>query len=115
VVSVAAAATATAIVTTPATGRQAETEEQTEQRMRAVAADLTAAGLDSGVYETRGVFDVRATLRRDGCGPVEVICDADGYSQVSYWHPPGASPAQVTATIAAVLAAITNSDMTVPG
>jgi hypothetical protein len=57
-------------VTRPAAGPRAETEQQTEQRLRAVAAELTAAGLDTGVHETRGVLDVRATLRREGLRPV---------------------------------------------
>jgi hypothetical protein len=97
-------------VTTPATGRRAaETEEQNERRTRTVAAELKAAGLDSGVYETRGVLDVRATLRREGCGPVEITYDGDGYVQLTYWHAPGATPAQVVATINAVLAVITRS------
>jgi hypothetical protein len=96
-------------VTTPAPGRrQAETEEQTERRMRAVAAELTAAGLESGVHEIRGVLDVRATLRREGFGPVEVTYDGDGYVAVTYWHEPGATPAQVAATINRVLAVITH-------
>jgi hypothetical protein len=97
-------------VTTPATSRRrAETEEQTERRMRTVAAELNAAGLDSGVYETRGVLDVRATLRRDACGPVEIIYDDDGYVAVTYWNAPGATPAQVAAIINGVLAVITRS------
>jgi hypothetical protein len=93
-------------VTTPATGR-AETEEQTEQRLRTLAAELNAAGLDTAVYETRGVLDVRARWRRDGAGPVEITYDADGYVQITYWHAPGATPAQVAATINGVLAVIT--------
>jgi hypothetical protein len=96
-------------VTTPATGRRAETETQIEQRMRAAAAELTAAGLEAGVHETRGVLDVRATLRRDGAGPVEIIYDSDGYVQVTYWHAPGATSAQVTATMKRVLAVITRT------
>jgi hypothetical protein len=96
-------------VSTPATGREAETEAQTEARMRAVAAELQAAGLDTGVHQTQGVLDVRATLRRDGFGPVEVTYDGDGYVAVSYWHAPGATPAQVAATINGVLAVITQS------
>jgi hypothetical protein len=96
-------------VTTPATGVRAETEQQTEQRMRAVAAELQAAGLEVGVHETRGVLDVRATLRRTGHGPVEVTYDCDGYVQVTYWHAPGATPAQVTAAISGVLAVITQT------
>jgi hypothetical protein len=94
-------------VTTPATGPRAETEEQTEARMRAVAAELGAAGLDAVVYQTCGVFDVRATLRREGCGRVEITYDEDGYVQATYWHAPGATPAQVAATIKGVLAVIT--------
>jgi hypothetical protein len=95
------------VVTTPATGRRAETEEQTEQRLRTLAAELNAAGLDTAVYETRGVLDVRARWRRDGAGPVEITYDADGYVQITYWHAPGATPAQVAATINGVLAVIT--------
>ena len=100
-------------MSTPATGREAETGEQTEARMRAVADELAAAGLDTGVHEVRGVLDVRASLRRDGLGPVEVIYDGDGYVAVSYWHAPGATPAQVAATISGVLAVITSQAMTV--
>jgi hypothetical protein len=70
-------------VTTPA-GPRAETEQQIEQRIRTVAAELTAAGLDTGVHETQGVLDVRATLRREGFGPVEVTYDGDGYVAVAY-------------------------------
>ena len=95
-------------MTTPASGRLAETEEQAGRRMRTVAAELTAAGLESAVYETRGVLDVRATLRREGCGPVEITYDGDGYVQVTYWNAPGAAPAQVAATITGVLAVITH-------
>jgi hypothetical protein len=94
-------------VTTPAAGR-AETGEQTEARMRAVAAELGAAGLDAVVYQTCGVYDVRASLRREGCGPVEITYDTDGYVQATYWHAPGATPAQVAATITGVLAVITH-------
>jgi hypothetical protein len=94
-------------VTSPAAGLGAETEQQTEARMRAVAAELQAAGLEVGVHETRGVLDVRASLRRAGFGPVEVTYDADGYVQVTYWHAPGATPAEVGATINGVLGVIT--------
>jgi hypothetical protein len=96
-------------VTTPVTGLGAETEQQTEARMRAVAAELQAAGLEVGVHETRGVLDVRASLRREGFGPVEVTYDADGYVAVTYWHAPGATPAQVAATINGLLAVITRT------
>jgi hypothetical protein len=95
-------------VTTPTAGR-AETEAQTERRMRQVAAELSAAGLDARVHDTQGVLDIRATLRRDGHQPLEVTYDVDGYVQIAYWHTPGATPAQVAATINAALAVITQS------
>jgi hypothetical protein len=96
-------------VTTPAVGGRAETEAEAERRMRHVAAELSAAGLDSRVHDTRGVLDIRATLRRDGRQPLEVTYDCDGYVQIAYWHHPGATPAQVAATINGVLAVITRS------
>ena len=96
-------------MTTPATGPRAETEQQTEARMRQVAAELAAAGLDTGVHETQGVLDVRASLRQEGLGPVEVTYDGDGYVTVTFWHAPGATPTQVAATINGVLAVITQS------
>ena len=94
-------------MTTPAAGPQAETEQQTEARMRAVAAELAAAGLEASVHETQGVLDVRASLRRAAHGPVEVTYDGDGYVAVTFWHAPGATPAQVGDTISGVLGVIT--------
>jgi len=96
-------------VTTPATGHQAETEAETERRMRQVAAELRAAGLDSSIHDTQGVLDTRATLRREGRQSLEVTYDCDGYVQIAYWHHPGATPTQVVATIKGVLAVITRS------
>jgi hypothetical protein len=81
-------------------------DPQTVARMNAIAADLSVAGLDARVHDTRGVLDVTASLGLPGGKPIEVIQDDDGYCQVSFWHPPGATPAQVTATITAVLAVI---------
>ena len=96
-------------MTTPASGGRAETEAQTERRMRQVAAELSAAGLDSRVHDTQGVLDIRATLRRDGHQSLEVTYDCDEYVQIAYWHHPGATPAQVAATISAALAVIAQS------
>jgi hypothetical protein len=93
-------------VTTPDTGHGAETEAETERRMRTVAAELRAAGLDTRVHDTQGVLDIRATLRREGHQSLEVTYDCDGYVQIAYWHHPGATPAQVVATIKRVLAVI---------
>jgi alpha-beta hydrolase superfamily lysophospholipase len=96
-------------VTTPAAGHRAETEAETERRMRHVAAELRAAGLDACMHDTRGVPDVRATLRREGRQPLEVTFDCDGYVQIAYWHHPGVTPAQVVATIKHAVAVITRS------
>jgi hypothetical protein len=80
---------------------------QTAARMSEIAGDLAGAGLDARVHDTRGVLDVAASLGEPGGKPIEVIVDDDGYTQVSYWNPPGATPAQVTAIITAVIAVIT--------
>jgi hypothetical protein len=77
--------------------------------MDAIAAGLAAVGLVVRVHDTGGVLDLAARLERPGGKPVEVIVDEDGYTQVSYWNPPGAAPAQVTATLADVLAAISGA------
>lgn len=98
-------------MTRPATGRRAESWEQAERRVRAVAAELAAAGLDTRVFEGGGVLGVRASLRREGCGPVEVTYDDDQYVQVTYWHEPGAAPEQVAAVIKGVLAVITQGPL----
>jgi hypothetical protein len=58
-----------------------------EQRMRATAAELTAAGLNTRVLKTHGVLDITATLSHDGGKDTQVIVDEDGYVQVSYWNP----------------------------
>lgn len=86
-----------------AAGGQAETA----RRMRAIAAELAAAGLDTQIHETQGVLDIRATLRRPGCKPVDIIYDEDDYAQVSFWNDPGITPAQAAATISRALTAIT--------
>jgi hypothetical protein len=85
-------------------------DPRTVARMHAIADGLAAAGLDARVHDTRGVLDITASLGVPGSKPVEVIVDDDGYTQVSYWNPPGATPAQATALITAVIAVITAPD-----
>jgi hypothetical protein len=75
-------------------------------RMRATAAELTAAGLDVRVQSTRGVLDITARLRQAGGGSVDVIVDDDGYVQISYWNAPDATSGQMVSVITAALAAI---------
>jgi hypothetical protein len=75
--------------------------------MRAIAAALTAAGLDARVHVTRGVADITATWHRPGCKDIDLTIDDDGYIALSWRSPAGAAPAQVTALITRVLAAVT--------
>jgi hypothetical protein len=87
-------------------------DRDTAARMDAVAAALTGAGLAAQVNQTQGLLDIIASLAQPGGKPIEVIVDEDKYTQVSYWNPPVATPAQIAATIAAVLAAITSHGTT---
>lgn len=80
---------------------------ETAQRMRAIAAELTAAGLDAQVHEIRGVLDVTASLHRPGSKAIDLTVDEDHYIQLCWWNPADATPGQVVATIRGALAAIT--------
>jgi hypothetical protein len=92
---------------TPAPGPAGRTA--TVLRMRAIAAGLQAGGLDARVHDTRGVFDIRATVYKgDGKG-TDVTVDEDGYVSISYWNDPDAEPAQVIALITGVLTVVTRS------
>jgi hypothetical protein len=72
--------------------RAAGSGGETERRMRAITAGLTAAGLVSCLNVTRGVLDITATLERPGGKPSQVIIDEDGYIEVRYWNRPDATP-----------------------
>jgi hypothetical protein len=76
------------------------------QRIRAVAAELDAAGLTTRVQETRGILDLTASVRRPGGREIEVIVDDDGYLEFRYWTVPAATPAEIAATITRALAAV---------
>ena len=89
-------------------------DPDTTARMQAIATGLAAAGLAAEVHDTRGALDITATFAPPGGKSAEVIIDEDLYVEVRYWNPPDAGPAQVTAVITAVLAAIT-SHMAIPG
>ncbi len=85
---------------------------ETARRMRAIAAGLTAAGLDTHVHDTRGVLDVTASLHRPGHKETEVIVDDDGYVEIRYWNHPGVTPGQVTAVIMRALTVIAAAQRT---
>jgi hypothetical protein len=46
--------------------------------MRAIAAALTAAGLNAQVHQTRGVVDITATWHRPGSKDIDLTLDDDG-------------------------------------
>jgi hypothetical protein len=79
---------------------------ETARRMRAIAAGLTAAGLDVCLNETRGVLDVTATLDRPGAKTSEVVVDEDGYVELRYWNQPGVTPERITLVVVRALVAI---------
>jgi hypothetical protein len=55
-------------VANPAAGSPGtQTGQETEERMRAIAAELTAAGLDAHLHDTRGVLDITATVHQPAC------------------------------------------------
>ena len=88
-------------------GPAIDDSEEIARRMRAVSANLTAAGLTTHLHVTRAAIDVTATLHRPGRKDAEVTVDEDGYVEIRYWNNPDATPAQITATISRALAAIT--------
>jgi hypothetical protein len=69
--------------------------------MRVVAAELSAAGLDTRLHEGRDSIDVTGTAKAEPGGQeIEVIVDEDNYVELHYWSSPGATPAQVADVIA---------------
>jgi hypothetical protein len=86
-----------------------EGEAETEARMRALTAELSAIGLEAHLHSTQGVLDIKAVLRQPGSKDICVIADDDGYLQISYWSAPDAAPVQIAAVINRVLKLITRS------
>jgi hypothetical protein len=76
------------------------------QRMRAIAAGLTAAGLTARLHHSRAGWDITAVLDRNGGRETEVIVDEDSYVEIRYWNPAGATPDQATSVIVAALAIV---------
>lgn len=86
-----------------------DTATATADRMRAIAAELTTAGLHTDLHETRASVDITATAHRPGCREIEAIVDEDGYVELRYWTRPDATPAQVSGAITRAIYAITHS------
>lgn len=76
-------------------------------RMQAVAAELSAAGLETRLHEGRDSIDVTGTAKAEPGGrEIEAIVDEDNYVELRYWSNPGATPAQVANVITRAIAVI---------
>jgi hypothetical protein len=73
--------------------------------MRAIASELTDAGIAADVRETFAWLDVTATARPTTPREPEANLDADGYAEIRWWNDPTAPPADVAARMSRVLAA----------
>lgn len=81
------------------------TTQETFWRMRVLADQLSAAGLDTRLHDTRGSLDVTAVTRPAGNREIEAVIDEDNYVELRYWQP-GATPAQICDVILRALAVI---------
>jgi hypothetical protein len=80
---------------------------QTIKRMRAIAAELTAAGLQTRLYQSPSSVDVTATRPQGHHRAMEAVVDEDNYVELRYWHPADATPAQIVAVITRAMDTIT--------
>jgi hypothetical protein len=90
-------------------GAAGEDRGETGRRMRALAAELTAAGLTAQLYDTRASLDITAILTRPDGRKIAVIIHGDGHAEIRYWNDPAATPAQIAAVITRALAVITTA------
>lgn len=82
--------------------------------LRAMAASLAASGLTTHLTDARSGLDLTAVLSPSGKREAEIIIDEDGYAELRYWVPPGATPTQVAATALRALKAVTTPFDTPP-
>ncbi len=73
-------------------------DRRNSERMCAIAAELTALGLTTHVTDARVGLDLTATLTPSRQREPEFWIDEDGYAELRYYNPPGATPAEVAAT-----------------
>lgn len=74
-------------------------------RMKALSAELTAAGVDNKLSQG-SIIDVSVTITGPGGRETQLVVDEDGFVEVGYWTAPGATPAQVAAMARRILAVI---------
>jgi hypothetical protein len=81
-------------------------DEQAGERLRAIAAELSAAGLVIHLHQTRAGLDLTAALHHPGLRETDVLVDEDGYTELRYWADQTATPAQAADIIVHALAII---------
>lgn len=82
----------------------------TVKRMRAIAAELAAAGLHTRLYQSPGSVDVTAIRPQGRRRGMEAVVDEDNYVELRYWHPADATPAQIAAVITQAMDTITAAE-----
>lgn len=78
------------------------------QRIRAIAAGLTAAGITAGTHGNNITgLDVTASSQPPGQATTEIMLDEDGYAEIRWYTNPNAPAADITTALTRILAAIT--------
>jgi hypothetical protein len=85
-----------------------EDTKQSIRRMRAIQAEFDAHGLTTHLTDARAGLDLSGILSPSGKREAEIWVDEDGYVEVRFWSPPGATAAQISETALRTLRAITN-------
>jgi hypothetical protein len=93
-------------------GRMATTapdaRNQPADRIRAIAAGLTAAGITAATHGNHITgLDVTATSQPPGGAKTEIMLDEDGYAEIRWYANPDAPATDVTAALIRILAAVT--------
>src|SRR5215471_2159525 len=76
------------------------------ERLRTIEVGLAAIGLSTRLRESAGRADLTATLHQPGQREIEVVIDANGYTELRYWANLNVTPTRTVATITSALAVI---------
>ena len=86
--------------------RQAADPGQAALWMHDIAECLRAAGLAARLHTSAAGRDITAVACRPGGRETEVVLDEDGYVEIRYWNPPGATSAEVADLVTRVLGVV---------
>lgn len=78
------------------------------ERVRAIDTELSALGMTTHLTDGRAGLDLTATLTPARQREPEFWIDEDGYAELRYYNPPGATPLQIAATVRRVLEMISS-------